>query len=107
MIRSFGYAALAITGLFGASTSKGGEIATATLTQSSLGGGEFQYNLTLNDIGSTTLGTYWFSWTPGDNFMPVDPTNIVSPTGWQDLVTTGGPSGGYAINGRHRRQGRI
>jgi hypothetical protein len=97
MIRPFGYAALAIAGLLGAATSKGGEIATATLSQSSLGGGEFQYNLTLNDAGSTTLGTFWFAWIPGDNFMPADPTNILSPTGWQDLVTTGGPSAGYAI----------
>ena len=97
MIRPVGYAALIIAGLFGAATSKGGEIATATLSQSSLGGGEFQYNLTLSDTGSTTLGTYWFAWIPGDNFMPVAPTNIVSPAGWQDVVTSGGPSGGYAI----------
>jgi hypothetical protein len=76
---------------------EGREIATPTLIQSSLGGGEFQFNLTLNGTGTTTLRTCWFAWTPGDDSMPVDPTNIVSPTGWQDIIATGGPSAGSAI----------
>jgi hypothetical protein len=71
--------------------------ATATFTDEQLSPSEYQYNLVLDNTGTTTIGTYWFSWTPGDNFMPVSPTSIDSPTGWQDVITNGGPSDGFAI----------
>ena len=59
--------------------------------------GVFQYDLILNNTGSTTIGTFWFSWVPGDNFMPVSPDDITLPSGWQEVVTSGGPSDGFAI----------
>jgi hypothetical protein len=71
--------------------------ATATYTDTQISPGEFQYNLTLNNIGSTPIGTFWFGWIPGADFMPVDPTAITSPTGWGDQVTTDGPPDGFAI----------
>jgi|HubBroStandDraft_5_1064220.scaffolds.fasta_scaffold69573_2 hypothetical protein len=71
--------------------------ASATFTDTMISPGEFQYDLTLNNLGTTTNGTFWFSWIPGDNFMPVSPTDVQSPTGWQDAITSGGPSGGFAI----------
>ena len=99
MIRSlFGLAALASLGLLATGgTLHASEIATATISGSEISPGEFQYSLTLNDTGTTTLGTFWFAWIPGDNFMAVSPTSITSPTGWKELVTSGGPSGGSAI----------
>jgi hypothetical protein len=98
MLRSFfGLATLAVAGLLATATSQGSEIATATISDTEISPGEFQYTLTLDDTGTTTLGTFWFSWVPGDNFMPVDPTSITSPAGWQDMVTSGGPSDGFAI----------
>jgi len=98
MLRSFlGLATLVLAGLLATTTSKGSEIATATISGTQISPGEFQYNLTLDDIGTTTLGTFWFAWVPGDNFMPASPTSITSPTGWQDIVTSGGPSSGSAI----------
>jgi hypothetical protein len=63
--------------------------ATATFTDSQISPGEFQYDLTLNNTGTTTIGTFWFSWIPGAGFMPVAPTDVVSPAGWADLVTNG------------------
>jgi hypothetical protein len=71
--------------------------ASATFTDSMISPGENQYDLTLNNTGTTTIGTFWFSWIPGDNFMPVSPTSIESPSGWQEMITSGGPSGGFAI----------
>ena len=56
--------------------------ATATFTDTEVSPGEFQYDLTLNNTGTTDIGTFWFSWVPGANFMVVPPTNIVSPAGW-------------------------
>jgi hypothetical protein len=56
--------------------------ATATFTDTEVSPGEFQYDLTLNNTGTTDVGTFWFSWIPGANFMIVPPTAIQSPTGW-------------------------
>ncbi len=90
-------ATLAIVGLSAAVAANAAEIGTATITSTQISPGKFQYNLTLNDTGTTKLGTFWFAWIPGDNFMPVTPTGITSPAGWQEIVTSGGPSNGYAI----------
>jgi hypothetical protein len=52
----------------------------------------FQYDLTLNNAGTTTIGTFWFSWIPGAGFMGASPTNVMSPTGWTDTITNRGAS---------------
>jgi hypothetical protein len=98
MIRSFAQlTTLAIVGLLAALAANAAEIGTATITSTQISPGNFQYSLTLNDTGTTKLGTFWFAWIPGDNFMPVSPTGITSPAGWQAIITTGGPSNGSAI----------
>jgi len=66
--------------------------ATATYTDSEISPGDFQYDLTLNNTGTTTIGTFWFSWIPGAGFMSVSPTDVASPTGWSDAITNGGGS---------------
>jgi hypothetical protein len=98
MIRTFfGLATAAMAGFLATATLRGAEIATATISGVAISPGKFQYSLTLNDTGTTKLGTFWFSWVPGDNFMPVSPTGITSAAGWHDIVTNGGPSNGFAI----------
>ena len=74
-------------GLFGS-----GIDATATYTDSLVAPGVFQYDLTLNNTGTTKIGAFWFSWVPGAGFMSVTPTDVASPTGWKDTVTNGGAS---------------
>ena len=39
--------------------------ATATYTDMLVSPGVYQYDLTLNNTGTTTIGTFWFSWIPG------------------------------------------
>jgi hypothetical protein len=98
MIRTFfALATATMAGFLATATLRGAEIATASISVVEIGPGEFQYSLTLNDTGTTQLGTFWFSWIPGDNFMPVSPTAVTSAAGWRDVVTQGGPSGGSAI----------
>jgi hypothetical protein len=75
----------------------GDEMASATIDPSPLGGGVYQYQITLDDIGTTPVGTFWFSWIPGEDFMPVMPMEIDSPAGWSEIVTHGGATDGYAI----------
>jgi hypothetical protein len=95
MIHSFArLTTLAIAGLFSAVAANAAEIGTATISSTQISPGKFQYSLTLKDTGTTKLGTFWFAWIPGDNFMAVTPTGITSPSGWQEIITTGGSSNG-------------
>lgn len=74
--------------------------ATGQFTDISLGGGEFQYTITLENTGTTNIGTFWNSWVPGKNFMAVSPTDVTPPTGWEEVggaPTHNGSVDGYAI----------
>jgi hypothetical protein len=72
---------------------------TATVQSSALGGGEFDYKITLTDPASSPapIGTFWFSWVPGLDFMDKAPLSVISPAGWTDKVTNAGPTDGFAI----------
>ena len=72
-------------------------VATATISDTALGGGEFQYTIVLDNTGTGPLGTFWYSWVPGKDFMTVSPTNVVSPTNFTANITNGGSSDGFAI----------
>jgi hypothetical protein len=57
--------------------------ATATYTSTpDATPGLYDYNLTLNNTGTTTIGTLWFAWVPGGDFLSPSPTNVISPAGW-------------------------
>ncbi len=62
------------------------EVAAGVVTGTSLGGGEWQYDIKLSnnssaDNANTTIGTFWFSWAPGEDFMEAIPSNVIAPTG--------------------------
>ncbi len=60
-------------------------------------GNAWNYNITLNDTGTTTVGTLWYSWIPGEDFMAVSPTNVVTPANWSDTIINSGAGDGYSI----------
>ncbi|MGA3011798.1 MAG: PEP-CTERM sorting domain-containing protein [Terracidiphilus sp.] len=64
--------------------------ATATYTYSMVSPGVYDYSVTLDNTGTTTIGTFWFSWIPGAGFLSATPTNIDSPAGWTDKTTNSG-----------------
>jgi hypothetical protein len=72
--------------------------ASATFT-SKADGSSFDYSLELFNSSSSTasIGTFWFGWVPGEDFLDVSPTNITTPSGWKETVTHGGTTDGYAI----------
>jgi hypothetical protein len=72
------------------------EQASATITAVQ-DGEDWQYSLTLNDIGSEPIGTFWFSWVPGEDFLATRPISVTDPAGWTDSITNFGPSDGFAI----------
>jgi hypothetical protein len=72
----------------------------AVVTETSSSGAIFDYSILLTNTSSTaTIGTFWYSWIPGQSYLSAAPTNIVNPTGWNDsIITPGGPdAGGYSI----------
>jgi len=58
----------------------------AELVSTDQGGGQYANAITVHNTGTTTIGTFWYSWIPGENFMPSAPTNITSPPGWNAQV---------------------
>jgi hypothetical protein len=72
--------------------------ASAVLT-STPDGTNFDYSITLTNSSSSTdpIGTFWFAWVPGKDFLPTNPSDITTPTGWTEQVTHGGTTDGYAI----------
>jgi hypothetical protein len=60
----------------------------------------FNYTVTLNNTGDTSIGTFWFAWIPSPsyNFLPHSPTNISTPSGWLSPINhIGIPQDGYSI----------
>ncbi len=62
------------------------ESATATLTPLS-GSGPYTYALTLTDDGTTPIGSVWYAWTPGFNYLPSVPSSATPETsGWTTTI---------------------
>src|SRR6516164_109855 len=73
-------------------------MAFASVAVDPLGPSLWQYSITLHDTGTTPIGTFWFSWVPGEGFLASLPSSIKSPAGWADMITNGAPpSDGYSI----------
>jgi hypothetical protein len=64
--------------------------ATATYAESQISPGVYQYNVTLDNTGTTTIGTFWFSWVPGAGFLSATPSAVLNPAGWSDTITNAG-----------------
>jgi hypothetical protein len=55
-------------------------LSTTGTTQSPV----YHYDITVTDTGSTNVGSFWFGWIPGDNFLPTTPSAASSPAGWSN-----------------------
>ncbi len=73
-------------------------LANAQISGQAAGGG-YDYTITLNNTAASTspIGTFWYSWIPGEDFLPSSPTSVQPPTGWTDIITHFGAADGYAI----------
>jgi len=71
--------------------------ASGTFTATQLNATTYHYEIVLKNTGTTTIGTFWFAWVPGVDYMPSAPTNINAPIYWTGSVTHGGGSDGYGI----------
>ena len=71
--------------------------ASAVLTPQQLGPNSWRYSLTLSDTGSTPIGSFWFSWIPGENFMPTAASAISSPATWSGSSMNFGATDGNSV----------
>ena len=62
-------------------------------------GSNFDYTIELTNSSSSTasIGTFWYAWVPGEDFLATNPISVTSPTGWSGLITHAGRDG-YAIH---------
>jgi hypothetical protein len=73
------------------------ESATASIVVFQLDATHYNYAITVSDTGTTPIGTFWFSWVPGQGYLP-DLPSPVAPTGWSAHLTDGPPpADGYSI----------
>jgi MYXO-CTERM domain-containing protein len=81
--------------LLGGAASYGQLAATATIS-SVPDGPNFDYTVSLNNIGTANIGTFWFAWTPPGqpieyDFLPSLPLSAGGPTGWTGYISSGFP----------------
>jgi hypothetical protein len=86
--------ALSVVGLMLGSRATWGAIgASATISATQLGANSYEYSLTLNNTGTTPIGTFWYAWIPGYNLLRNTPTQISSPSGWTGDTSAPEPYG--------------
>jgi hypothetical protein len=78
-------------------TARAAELASGVLLFQQVNANTFRYNIDLKDTGTTAIGTLWYSWVPGKDFLGSSPTNLVSPPGWTATVTHEGANDGFAV----------
>ena len=59
--------------------------------------GLYDYSLTLKNTGTTTIGTLWFAWVPGGDFLKPAPINATAPVGWTDNIFPNPATGGNSV----------
>lgn len=61
-------------------------------------GASFTYDITLKNTGTTPIGTLWYAWIPGEDYLPVKPTATASPAGWKLAIIDSTAAGeGYSL----------
>jgi hypothetical protein len=72
--------------------------ATATFSDTQVGP-NYNYTITLKNVGTTPIETFWFAWVPGQDYLPTSPIGTVqAPSGWSGNVTHFGSADGYGID---------
>jgi hypothetical protein len=74
-------------------------INASAVISSTPAGPDFSYTIKLSNPSSSTapIGTFWYAWFPGEDFLATRPISVKSPTGWTGNITNAGPGDGFAI----------
>ncbi len=81
----------------GSSTSAA--IVTSGVLSSTPSGGDYTYTIALTNSSQsdTPIGTFWFAWSPGEDYLATIPLSVLPPAGWTDQIVSGGSGDGYSI----------
>jgi uncharacterized protein YjdB len=62
-------------------------------------GANYTYTITLTDAktSNATIGTFWYAWVPGQDYLATRPISVTPPTGWTANITNEGAHDGFAI----------
>ncbi len=62
-------------------------------------GANFNDTITLTNASSSDsgVGTFWYAWVPGEDFLASRPISVSPPPGWTANITNMGPGDGFAI----------
>jgi hypothetical protein len=71
-----------IAGLVVAAASSQAQSATATISETTGTGGNFDYTIVLKNTGTQSLNSFWYGWTTSGNNLPSDPTAAANSLGW-------------------------
>jgi hypothetical protein len=74
-------------------------ITPSAVISSTPDGGHFDYTITLSNSrqSNSGIGTFWYAWIPGQDYLSTRPVSVTPPTGWTDQITNEGPGDGFAI----------
>ena len=68
--------------------------ATGKISLLSISGPTYNYQVDVTNTGDTTIGTFWYGWVPGVDYLPSLPTVTSTPAGWFGNVEA---TSGYSI----------
>lgn len=66
--------------------------ASATISDVSAGGGNFDYTILFKNTGTTSLEGFWYAWTQSGNNLSTGISNPGSSLGWSDTAIEGNTS---------------
>src|SRR5438046_212869 len=73
--------------------------ASASYTGNQISPGVYEYSITLQNTGTTNIGTFWFGWVvfpPIYDLLPHIPQSVSSPAGWTGAGLNDSIYGGYS-----------
>lgn len=76
--------------------------ATATISGTAVAGG-YDYTIVLNNVGATSLDSFWYGWTVTGNNLPSNPSSAGNNLGWANTLDLNSImwTGGTAIASGH------
>jgi hypothetical protein len=88
----FALALAMAAGLVASTVSGQAQSASATISDVAAGGGVYDYTITLQNTGTTSLDSFWYAWTQGGNNLSAPASSPGSSLGWVDTSITGNTS---------------
>ena len=74
-------------------------INASAVISSTAAGADTNYTIDLTNASSSNsgIGTFWYAWVPGEDFLATSPVSVSPPAGWTDNITNMGAGDGFAI----------